>query len=76
MDYLPGMGVGDRMLTCRSESFIPQPVGIALLLPFWAVGQLEEREKKPSAFWEVSPRGPLDTLEITQGLKYGKQSQG
>ena len=75
MDYLPGMGVGDRTLTCRPESFSPQPIGIALLL-LWAVGQLEEREKKPSAFWEVSPRGPLDTLEITQGLKYGKQSQG
>ena len=50
------MEVGDRMLTCRSESSIPQPVGIALLLPLQAVGQLEEREKKPSAFWEVSPR--------------------
>ena len=56
IDSLPGMRVGDRMLTCRSESFIPQPVGIALLLPLQAVGQLEEREKKPSAFWEVSPR--------------------
>ena len=56
IDSLPGMEVGDRMLTCRSESSIPQPVGIALLLPLQAVGQLEEREKKPSAFWEVSPR--------------------
>lgn len=59
------------MLPCRPESSIPQPIGIALLPPAWAVGQLEERENKPS--WEVSPRGPLDTLEITQGLKYGSR---
>lgn len=66
-------GSGARMLVCSPQTFIPQPVGTAMVLQRCTVGQLEEQEKETCAFWDVSPVRPPDTGEIIQRPKYRKR---